>query len=35
MKDSIFRVGHIGALTTADYDKLIDAFKDLQKKSII
>ncbi|MCQ2107268.1 MAG: aminotransferase class V-fold PLP-dependent enzyme [Fibrobacter sp.] len=35
MKDTIFRVGHIGALTTADYDKLIDAFKDLQKKGII
>ena len=35
MKDSVFRVGHIGALTTADYDKLIDAFKDLQKKGFI
>ena len=35
MKDTVFRVGHIGALTTADYDKLIDAFKDLQKKGII
>ncbi len=35
MKDSIFRVGHIGALKTDDYDKLIAAFKDLQKKSFI
>lgn len=35
MKDSVFRVGHIGALTTADYDKLINAFKDLQAKKII
>ncbi|PWJ58618.1 MULTISPECIES: alanine--glyoxylate aminotransferase family protein [unclassified Fibrobacter] len=35
MKDTIFRVGHIGALTTADYDKLIEAFKDLQKKGVI
>ena len=35
MKDSVFRVGHIGALTTADYDKLIDAFKDLQGKRFI
>ena len=35
MKDTVFRVGHIGALTTADYDKLIDAFKDLQKKGFI
>lgn len=35
MKDTVFRVGHIGALTTADYDKLLDAFKDLQGKGII
>ena len=35
MKDTVFRVGHIGALTTADYDKLIAAFKDLQQKGII
>jgi len=35
MKDSIFRVGHIGCLTEADYDKLIDAFADLRKKKFI
>lgn len=35
MKDTIFRVGHIGALTTKDYDKLIAAFQDLQKKRVI
>ncbi|MBR6124945.1 MAG: aminotransferase class V-fold PLP-dependent enzyme [Fibrobacter sp.] len=35
MKDTVFRVGHIGALTTADYDKLIDAFKDLKSKGFI
>ena len=35
MKDTVFRVGHIGALTTADYDKLIDAFKELGKKGVI
>lgn len=35
MKDTVFRVGHIGALTTADYDKLIAAFKDLQQKGFI
>ena len=35
MKDTVFRVGHIGALTTADYDKLIDAFKDLTAKGFI
>jgi len=35
MKDTIFRVGHIGCLTTADYDQLIDAFLDLRAKGII
>ena len=35
LKDSIFRVGHIGALTTEDYDTLIKAFIDLQNKKII
>ena len=35
MKETVFRVGHIGALTTADYDKLIDAFKDLRNKGFI
>ena len=35
MKDTIFRVGHIGYLTTADYDKLIAAFHDLKNKGFI
>lgn len=35
MKDTIFRVGHIGYLTEADYDKLIDAFIDLREKKFI
>ena len=35
MKDTIFRVGHIGSLTLADYDKLIDAFIDLKNKNFI
>ena len=35
MKDTIFRVGHIGALTNEDYDKLIAAFYDLKKNGII
>lgn len=35
MKDSVFRVGHIGALINTDYDRLIEAFKDLQKKGFI
>ena len=35
LKDKVFRVGHIGCLTKEDYDKLINAFKDLQKRGII
>ena len=35
MKDSIFRVGHIGYLQKEDYDKLIDAFLDLREKRFI
>lgn len=34
-KDIIFRVGHIGNLTKADNDTLIDAFKDLMARGII
>ena len=35
LREKIFRVGHIGDLTKNDYDKLIDAFKDLQKRNYI
>ena len=35
MKDKVFRVGHIGFLTTDDYDKLIEALKDLNKRGIL
>ena len=35
LKDKIFRVGHIGALTYEDYDKLIDAFNDLKDKNML
>ena len=35
MKDTVFRVGHIGCLTKADYDCLIDAFIDLREKMFI
>ena len=34
-KDTIFRVGHIGALTLEDNTTLINAFKDLQKKGML
>lgn len=35
MKDTVFRVGHIGCLTEKDYDKLIEAFLDLRNKKFI
>ena len=35
MRDTIFRVGHIGALTKEDNTTLVNAFKDLQRRKII
>ena len=35
MKDTIFRVGHIGALTLNDNTTLLNAFKDLQRRGIL
>lgn len=35
MKDTVFRVGHLGNLHKEDYDRLVDAFVDLRKKSFI
>lgn len=35
MKETIFRVGHIGALTAKDNDILINALKDLQAKGLL
>lgn len=35
LKDRIFRVGHIGALTKDDNTTLLNAFKDLQRREII
>ena len=35
MKDTVFRVGHIGCLTEKDYDLLINAFLDLRNKKFI
>ena len=31
LKDKIFRVGHMGCLTTGDYDKLVAALKEILK----
>ncbi len=35
LKDQLFRVGHIGNLTEADYDKLIDAMNDMDKRGLL
>lgn len=35
MKDTIFRVGHIGALTKEDNTTLVNAFKNLQKRGLL
>ena len=35
MKDTIFRVGHIGALTHEDNNTLINALKDMQKRGLL
>lgn len=35
MKNTIFRVGHIGALTHDDNTTLVNAFKDLQKRGVL
>ncbi|MBP6528388.1 MAG: aminotransferase class V-fold PLP-dependent enzyme [Prevotella sp.] len=35
MKDQVFRVGHIGALSKDDNSKLIAAFADLNKKGLL
>ena len=35
LAERVFRVGHIGALTTDDNDKLIEALKDMQNRGLI
>ena len=35
LRDRIFRVGHIGYLTTADYDKLISALKKMNREGLL
>lgn len=35
LKDKVFRIGHIGALTHDDNTTLVNAFKDLQRRGII
>lgn len=35
LKDKVLRVGHIGALTEADYDKLVDSLKDMQANGLL
>ena len=35
LKNSVFRVGHIGCLTTKDYDVLFSAFDDMIKRGLL
>ena len=35
MRETIFRVGHIGALTKEDNTTLVNAFKNLQKRGLL
>lgn len=35
MKDTVFRVGHIGSLTHEDNSTLVNALKDMQKRGLI
>ena len=35
LKDTVFRVGHIGALSVEDNDKLIEALTDMKKRGLI
>ena len=35
LADSVFRVGHLGALTVDDNTILVNAFKDLQKRGML
>lgn len=35
LKETVFRVGHIGALKIADYDELFSALDDMKKRGII
>lgn len=35
MKDSVFRVGHIGYLKKEDYDKLVEEFEMLRERRVI
>lgn len=35
LSDKVFRVGHIGALTEKDFDFLLDAFLDMQKRRML
>lgn len=35
LKDKIFRVGHIGALTEKDFDTLLDAMLDMKKRHLL
>ena len=35
LRDEVFRVGHIGALTPADNTTLIEAMQDMEKRGLL
>ena len=35
MADTVFRVGHIGKLTTEDNETLVRAFRDLMRRGLL
>lgn len=35
LRDKLFRVGHIGALTTKDFDTLLNAFVDMRNRGLL
>ena len=35
MADKVFRVGHLGAITTDDNTTLVEAFKDMQRRGLL
>ena len=35
MADKVFRVGHLGAITTDDNTTLVEALKDMQRRGLL
>ena len=35
LADKVFRVGHIGAISTEEIDNLVEVLKDLKKRNLL